>query len=629
MPEFVDNDPLLPVDSEPTDELYTGGDIEDELLLTSDMTSSPADGAFADDAFEDETSPESYRAIEAEIATLSAQSDQLAGELNAFDEARGENHDQDAIIDAFYDRYDQAVQTAHEQGTPVAIPSSADVPGVPDALPVAMAAYADIQERVAGLRGKMETHVPEKAADLAAQAADVERRIDYRKVVAEAFAQDDMPARVGEDRHFNFAELHLASKVIHIRQALEGGSAADYQDLVYAENALDDATRKCTEAGLFVDADTKTAPDTQEAYTPEQATEIIQRIELYDRIRENYKNTGSATNLPVREQITRIRHTAHAISDVSGPKETIDATLRSADTASNEALRTALTERLKSLVGELPNDFDERGSDAFNAFVEQARHIAAADALDRTVITNIEEGQNSLPFAFSEAELRNLLIDNVPALAIDEVKRLEFRTFTQEEDASPDTIGKCLPDEATGGKKVIISDVRFRKYYEDEKQALADVGIVDDLEERALLTTKERLKQTIVHEYSHALHAVLPAAVLAEWEAAIADDPTHVTNYVKDRHEDGEFGAEAEDFCDSAATFTRQPDLLHTVSEARDTALEKIYAEFMPYYGVVLKPYRERTIASNQQYSESQGMTPEQVRRYYLPHEPVRNNVET
>jgi hypothetical protein len=517
------------------------------------------------------------------------------------------------------------MDAAELDGSPLVLPTAEDIPGVPNEFASAYTAYVTTCEAVTVLEGELDSRATEKAVDIRQQAADLEARIDYPKVVVQALERNSGPSGATGGHIIENKAMYELAKVIGVRQLLDRGQPVTYNELRLAQTTIANFEQRSVQDGLLVAEGIAPAPQltANELYTATQADEIISHIYDADSIRAKYKAFGVDYNKhrALTERSGAVIRTADIIRHASVPSKeagVIEA-LRMRGLALNSDLQAALSNLLAQQLSELPPlEYAPRGSEAYSELVDRARALSPVEALARMELAGMEDGE--LPFAYSGARIRQLLLKNVPPIALDWVVRVEFRSFTPEEDPADDKLGEHVTVDDLGRGKVIISDSKVRENYEYYKQIFEEAG-VPEAARRAAERAQDRMEQTIVHEFSHGLVKVLPTAVLAEWDEARAADPTNITTYVQSCHEEGAYGLRPEDFCDSAALFALQADALSTVSSKRYEAMAKIYEEFMPLYGDVLKPSQDIKIKVAQEFHEEKDRTPEQVRQFYLPHE--------
>ena len=171
--------------------------------------------------------------------------------------------------------------------------------------------------------------------------------------------------------------------------------------------------------------------------------------------------------------------------------------------------------------------------------------------------------------------------------------------------------------EGTDYAEIVISTTQIRNVLDRYKSACAGTGF-DSI---AVAATKCAVNRTLLHEFGHSLHAVLPYAALKDWQDAATSDKTKITKYVKDMDDSQHYHREMEDFADSLKFFVDKPAILQIISDKRFQAMRLIYEAFMPNYENTLKIKQAKKILDHLQLKEA-GITSDQAMRdTYLSHE--------
>lgn len=549
--------------------------------------------------------------IEASIEAIDQEANLAWEQMNTAYEGGSEAQKQN--IDQLQESYETAATKATEQGeAQPSLASFLEVADVPEDYKVGALAYESCTVRAEAAEAELEKHAPEKAAEVKQQGDELTASLDYDKVVAAAFADEDDPTPIEGMRISSTNLLYDVSKAIGIGKLLEqGGSSPSYQMLKSVEYTLSKYADEWKEKGLVKEAIAN--PETNGVVlSAEQITEIETHIkDVYD-VRTKYKKFDS----DIQSKTQAVLSLANQVQEAK-QSSSVDELFNNSGVVYNEGLSGAVNRRLVQKLGELPAEEFEAdiASETYARLVEQARNVNVAEALKNIEVSGSFE---NLPFEYSEAELKLFLLSSVPATALASLKRIQFRPMTKEEDAEDNTLGFHTWSEELGGTEIVISNAKVRERYESIRQLMSQHK---DAELMAQLSAKNRMQQTITHEFGHELHAVLPVAALKRWDEQRTSDPTNVTAYVKDRFDNNHQHRYMEDFADSMALFINQPEILTIISPTRFDAMQQIFEEYMPHYSELTKKLQERRIATDRMVRASNGMSDEDVKSTYLSHE--------
>ncbi len=212
--------------------------------------------------------------------------------------------------------------------------------------------------------------------------------------------------------------------------------------------------------------------------------------------------------------------------------------------------------------------------------MEMARAIDVEAALDSLQVVGDLSG---LPFAFSEAELKEFISANVPALAIADVCRLEFRPLTKDEDPNGVRLG-IVNSSVKGESTIIISDLKVSEHYAKILEASGNGGDAN-ARQAAAVEAKIKMLLTIAHEYAHPLHDTLPVAALHRWEEDCGNDTAHLTPYAKEYMNQMHPDRYMEAFAESVALFSCLPGDLLAVSSTGFASLWRLFSEVHHSFG--------------------------------------------
>jgi len=474
-------------------------------------------------------------------------------------------------------------------------------------------AYEASTVKIEAAEKELEKHIPEKAAAVKQKALELEMSLDYDKVVAQAYADEDNSIPFEGTRYVSIDLLYDVSRVIRVRKLLERDATLTYHQLKSIEYNLDMSAAEYEEKGLFKER-VEAVAEVGSMLTDEQITSLEANIKDVYELRTKYKkfdrNLQRKTQavLGLARQMRECDEEAPAVFSELYTKAKI---------IYNDGLAWAANRRLTRKLRDLPADeFDvDIHSQAYTQSVEQARGTNVVEALKKLEISGSLEG---LPFELSETELKLFLLTSVPAVALTSVKRIQFRSMTPDEDKEDNMLGLHKWSEELGGPEIIISDAKVRGCYQDILELLGDDP---DAEQYAQLGARNNMLEIITHEFGHELHEVLPIAALKRWEEQRASDPTNITPYVKSRHDSDHVHRYMEDFADTMALFVNRPEVLTVISPTRFNAMQQIFEECMPLYPEATKKLQDRRIAVDRTTRLSNGIPDELVRSTHLSHE--------
>lgn len=543
---------------------------------------------------------EDYRMLEERIGALTDHYAKLAGAYDLWDEpTRNTIRD---LEDAYRDTYLEAYE--HGQPYPSFSAFTRSSKRVPDAVLHVLEATEAVEAELETSRQALEAHAPEKAADILQQAAALEASIDY----------DATASRI-DNLHFN--ELHAGvSFVIAARKLLEAGEPFTYAQLQVVERRLREYSDQWNNEGLLQAASDETsvveADDMAANFSPDEVQRLQDRFDTARRFHDTYK----PLDVHFGDRPRQILDMAERLAS-SDDNPTTEELILTRVTSYNTAYKSALNRVIRRKIAELPAaDFESNTqSEAYRQLLDAARTIDPEQAFNDLEITgSLEE----LPIPFSEAELRELLIDNMPPLAIAATKRIEFRALSHEEDPEGDTLGRQRYDEGLGGSIVAINTKLLSQNHQKMKKYAAAEGIADNIVEDVI---RDELLWTIAHEIAHSLHNVLPFGALKQWADAIARDPTRITSYVKRMHDEDHHNTGKEEFADGLAFFVRSPHVLRVISAQRFYAMTDLYEALTPNYRTSLGQRQAEHIMRQMAVSIVLGESEKDIRKEYLTHE--------
>ena len=430
-------------------------------------------------------------------------------------------------VDQLAEDYGAAVQKGEERPSLGSFLSTAEE--IPEEFKTGMLAYEASTVKIEAAEKELEKHAPEKTAAVTQKAAELEASLDYDKVVAQAYADDDDTTPFEGARLSSINLLYDVSTVIGVRKLLESDTPLAYQRLKSVEHSLETSAAEFAEKGLIREQGEAVA-ETVSPLTDEQITGVEAHIKNVYELRTKYKKFDGMLQKKTQAVLGLTRQMKERDEEV--PTD-LDELYTRAKVIYNDGLGAAVNRRLTQKLKELPAEEFEADidSEAYARLIEQVKGTDVAEALKRLEVSGSLE---NLPFEFSEAELKLFLLTSVPAAALASVKRVQFRPMTQEEDKEDNTLGLHKWSDELGGSEIIISDAKVRERYQDILELFGDDP---NAEQYAQLSARNRMLQTITHEFGHELHEILPVAALKRWEEQRASDPTNITAYVKSRHD--------------------------------------------------------------------------------------------
>lgn len=447
---------------------------------------------------------------------------------------------------------------------------------------------------------------PEKAKDVFAKFVDIEKRIDYDKVV-------ELVSMSGE-----YTLKHEVGLVIGLRKFIASGQDISFRWLRRIENTAEEFVGKWKQEEIVIDKGDDTVIAEPDVNISDTVDLIKRRIKEANEILDKYK-ISSMFNNPSQEVLSSICHW----EDNGKNKDedpTLDVLWRYDSFELNNGFSLAIDHYVVKRFSELSTlDYDfPTNSQEYMDFVDRAREMGPViDAINNLEIIG---DLSTLPFTFSEAELKLFLHDNIPPLALRQIKRIEFREFSPEEDRGRTLLGKQVHSKDLGGSIITLSNTRIREDFDRQKKRY-NKNEMEATGQFAAEVTKAEMLQTITHEFAHILHAELPLSTLGQWDDARSIDSINITDYVKYMNDKDYYHRHMEDFADSMTLFINRPEVLQIISPARFDGMATIFDKFSPNYKDIIEKRILKRIANDKIVRSSLGMSNSKVKEYYLAHE--------
>ncbi|HEV7453890.1 MAG TPA: hypothetical protein VGO07_01380 [Candidatus Saccharimonadales bacterium] len=279
----------------------------------------------------------------------------------------------------------------------------------------------------------------------------------------------------------------------------------------------------------------------------------------------------------------------------------------------NPLLASAIEKYIEKQLPDLPSYYVETGTDSkfYETYTTEARQIEAKPLVDALEIT----GSWQIPHMPDQSVIRGFIEKNIPPIAIQQVKKIEFRNLTNEEKelAQPFNPAGILKMSDSGESTIVIS-VECTQEYVD---SLAKQGVPPHLIEAKV---KDCILYYVAHEYAHAFHSLLPASALEHWENTIASDDVNITAYVQATQDLGKDRDHAERIADAVAMYAIRPQDLQVISEATFNAVQRLYADFHPEHES-LKTWADLLIRISSQLLQDGGVSRSSYRASLLVHQ--------
>lgn len=470
-----------------------------------------------------------------------------------------------------------------------------------NAIAAAEASMTELQQAESEL-GKLS---PEKAKDVLAKLVNIEKCIDYDKVVGLVSASGD------------YALKHKVGLVIGLRKLIESGQNISFGQLRQIEDITEGFVKKWKLEEIVTNEDDNTVIDEPVDNAFDTVDLIISRINEANDMLNKYR-TSHLFNNSSQEVLNSI----HLWK--SGENEDKDLTLDALWSYDkfelNKGFSSAIERYVVKRFSELPTlDYTlSTSSQEYIEFVDNAREMGPAEeALDNIEIIG---DLDTLPFEFSRDELNLFLHDNIPPLALRQIKKVEFRAFRPEEDDEGTLLGQRVYSEELGGSIITLSNIRIREDFDIQKNRLRNRGETE-AERFTAAAAKDRMLRTITHEFSHILHDVLPLVTLKQWDDIRLTDSTNITGYVKYMNDTDHYHRYKEDFADSMALFINRPEVLQIISSVRLGGMGDIFNKFSPVFEDIIKKKLWKRIINYKIIRLSSGLTDDDAKEYYLRHE--------
>ncbi|MEO5499605.1 MAG: hypothetical protein ABIR46_03835 [Candidatus Saccharimonadales bacterium] len=211
-------------------------------------------------------------------------------------------------------------------------------------------------------------------------------------------------------------------------------------------------------------------------------------------------------------------------------------------------------------------------------------HLASID-LEKELERIKVDGLELLPFDFSEAELRDYIRSNIPAIALEGLNNIVFRNATEKEierDSRSNTFnGKGVTlahhshDLSENSADIVVFVDRYQKSHDDLILKDPNKLFVDWI-------VKNQVLDTVAHELAHALHHTLPVSILHEWDQVASDEKVEVTGYVSEMNKLDHNHRYMEDFADSFSLYVNDPRELSTLAGKRYAMMRAIVTKLKP-----------------------------------------------
>jgi hypothetical protein len=505
-----------------------------------------------------------YEILEEEIKRLHDES----RAADAFLVAYGADPAHTEMLESSVAAYSEAKAEAEqaEQKPPHPLDFLSSYGGVPGEVVEALRILEDTPGAVESLEDELEAQTPEKAEALARRAADLEARIDYN-AMARIIVVEDSDAVPPE-----LADTSAGvSQVIGLLQLLEAGETDNYIGISQLYDKIGRLEEKWTQHNLLTEHERPSETSTESENPLGKTVKLLELIkDITDPLHERYRDNHQLKQRNLSRILRDTKYLQELCAEEEPPKWHLISDAR--QWVTNEPLRAALATATRDRLS--PNQYDLfMDSEAYQELAEQVRNIdvdAALDSLD----LQIDFGE--VPFEFSETELKDFLRSEIPPLALERVKRLEFREMTDEEDEKDVRAGFQYYDNELGGSVIVMSTQVMRENAEFEAE--------DGDQEAQRKWAKGEMLGTLTHEYGHTIHTTMPVALLRLWERAREREQVDVTPNVQQRYDEGHDHRFGEDFADSLKLFRRDSPTLHVLAPYRFEAMSTIFGEIMPGY---------------------------------------------
>lgn len=544
-----------------------------------------------------------YLALEEEIAELDQR-------INALIDAVHGTCDDD--VREKLDQLDQAYAEEEQHRRETDQPSigiagfleSFDTDGIPDDLMPSIVEVYSLAAQGEQLESQLEAHAPEKAAAIAHQARSLENKLDYDKIVTAAFAKES--GNTAEEHTITISPLNLlrdVSELITMRGLLESEATPSYEESCSYEAAIQQQQERLDSMGLLRAEPLLQDEASHVSYSNEELRAMRTHIGLASNIRKQFKFHLDEVSKQEQQLLLELGYITNSQQGTDSDPGLV----------LNDQLREALSRHIKSGLDELPKDYIlDTASEEYRVFVEHARAIDVANAL---LAMDINGSYEDLPYQHHELLVKMFLAIKMPPLVLASVRNIHLREVTADEDPDGTVGGWQTWSQELGGSEITVSPKRIRQLYSE----YLEPGQADpDLQKAAETVAYRHFQGVLLHEFGHALHAALPIATLQEWKNAIADDPVHISPYVKHQHDSDHAHRYAEDFADSLKLFIQSPEQLALMSPARLAGMRHIFEVFMPNYAFTLKESQDKAIAEYQAFFAQQGISPEEARNQLL-----------
>jgi len=477
------------------------------------------------------------------------------------------------ILDRYHKDFEATAKQAEERGetSPNLSAFLSTAEGIPEEYIEAFSSLEALLVEAESIDAELNNYAPEKTEEVAKKAAILEEAIDYHELTDEIFAGLNQ-----EETYRKSVELlEDVSRVIAIRKLLNQPQAVpDFSHLELLEETLLQYEKEWQEHNLLRPSSSEAQAEPHAALPlKELFTNIRVKLNTAYRIFDRYEanRSGSRRRKIVLDATRTFDYMASSIKEGQDEPTIEDVVRENPFRVYNKQLVALLGERLAKEINELPAnelEFDIQ-SEAYKELVEKARNIDADE-----VVKNMEVAGSfdSLPFAYGETELRSFLLKEIPPLALQAVKRVEFRTLTQGEAKEHNTAGIIKWSSDQSGFIIVISTDQVQEEYDYYKPRHGDTV--------ARLDAMFSMERVIAHEFGHALHNELPIAILKQWDDKFADDGIHVTDYVARRYNNNHPHRYIEDFAESFAMYITSRGQLFDKSFQRLFFMKHILEKF-------------------------------------------------
>lgn len=540
--------------------------------------------------------PAPYQILEERAASIEARADEL--HFTIIDAQRNSNP-ADQSQNAQYQIYVESTLAAQPDRTIAEVTDEA-IQENPDVHPVIHRNFGTWLEQINRLKlidNALEEYKPQKREDLLKEVADIESRVDYEVVVDKMLLYATKGIWINEDAPISFAEH--ATRIQHIGKLLGSETELSYGEILLLERHFKELTDPTKHDLSFIRDEPVVDTEGEESWiTDEIAAGLQIRHWTIRELRSKYRTYEDEQADAYDKVLNLLIYTTSR----EGHIDSVDAAINEwPDLGTNPRFVSTIKRRFEKIIEELPVHDFELSVDSLRYRQALPTYSMAELAINASKF-EFKGTPTELPFEHDESALRSRIMIQVPTIAVANVKSVEIRNLTDQEKEDYQEGGIILGlhkfGDQPGDAEIIMSlDATQARY----QHFLGTHKGTENSDAQAAAQASAEYVSTLLHEFGHSLHNVLPMAAVAFWDKARESEDVYVTDYVKQRFEEDHPAKYKEDFCESFRLLLTEPHILLQKSPARFKAMVRIMKDLNPLYDQHVAPFIADKLEANRE----------------------------